>query len=582
MKRKASTRRRFLGQLSTLTATTVAGGLAPVMASPPVESPANSGQVGTLARPESLLPRGAARADRAYEIRVRAAMHQRMQPLVEHRNNGDEFTYGNRIGNYTKGLPHNDLGEVDPVAYNNYYLKALRTGDQEDFARIPMGGRSRLTSPQSGLTYELVGMDPTNFTLPPPPAFASAEMAAEIAENYWMALCRDINFSDYDQHALVAAATKDLQRFSTFRGARDIPFELLYDETDIRYNPDNNIRQKDRWSFPVTPRSLFRGLTRGDLRGPYISQFLWREIQYGAESIQRKVRTAIPGDDYLTTFPEWLHAQRSTGHRPIANRHDPVHRYIRNGRDLGEWVHTDAVVQAYSNAALILMELGAPEDTGNPYYYIRNQIGFASFGTPHLMSALTSAAAAALRAVWYQKWFVHRRTRPEEFAARLHNHLTRRAEYPIHREILESAAPQEIQRRFGSYLLPMAYPEGSPTHPAYGSGHAVVAGACITVLKAWFDEEWKIPNPVIAAPDGLSLLPYREADLTVGGELNKLASNIALGRNFAGVHWRSDATEALRLGEEVVIQMMADMRGCVNEQFTGFLLTRFDGRQLAI
>jgi hypothetical protein len=566
-----------------MTAATVVGAVTPAKAGTPgteVTRPVEQG--GALARPESQLRRGASRADRAYEIRVKAAMTQRMQPLVEHKNNGDEFTYANRIGNYTKGLPHNELGEVDPIAYNNYYLKALRTGDQEDFERIPMGGRSRLTSPQSGLTYELMGMDPANFTQPPPPAFASAEMAAEIAENYWMALCRDINFDDYDAHPLISAASKDLNGFSTFRGARDIPFELLYEETDIRFNPENNIRKKNRSSFPVTPRVLFRGLTWGDLRGPYISQFLWREIQYGAESIQRKIRTAIPGDDYLMTFPEWLQAQRSTGHKPISNRHDPVRRYIRNGRDLGEWVHTDAVVQAYSNAAMILMELGAPEDTGNPYYFMKNQIGFASFGVPHLMSLLTCAAAAALRAVWYQKWFVHRRTRPEEFAARIHNHLTRRADYPVHREILEAAAPQEVFRKSGSYLLPMAYPEGSPTHPAYGSGHAVVAGACITVLKAWFDENWKLPNPVTAAPDGLSLQPYRQADLTVGGELNKLASNIALGRNFAGVHWRSDATDSLRLGEEVVIQMMADMRGCVNERFDGFVLTRFDGQQVAI
>src|SRR5262249_446464 len=33
--------------------------------------------------------------------------------------------------------------------------------------------------------------------------------------------------------------------------------------------------------------------------------------------------------------------------------------------------------------------------------------------------------------------------------------------------------------------------------------------------------------------------PYTGAALTVGGELNKLASNIALGRDAAGVHYRS-------------------------------------------
>jgi hypothetical protein len=36
-------------------------------------------------------------------------------------------------------------------------------------------------------------------------------------------------------------------------------------------------------------------------------------------------------------------------------------------------------------------------------------------------------------------------------------------------------------------LLPMAFQEGSPMHPSYGAGHATVAGACVTILKAFFD-----------------------------------------------------------------------------------------------
>jgi hypothetical protein len=33
--------------------------------------------------------------------------------------------------------------------------------------------------------------------------------------------------------------------------------------------------------------------------------------------------------------------------------------------------------------------------------------------------------------------------------------------------------------------------------------------------------------------------------LTVGGELDKLAGNVSYGRNFAGIHWRSDASAGL-------------------------------------
>ena len=45
--------------------------------------------------------------------------------------------------------------------------------------------------------------------------------------------------------------------------------------------------------------------------------------------------------------------------------------------------------------------------------------------------------------------------------------------------------------------------EGCPTHPSYGAGHATVAAACVTILKAWFDESFVFPNPVV--PDGLGL-----------------------------------------------------------------------------
>ena len=136
----------------------------------------------------------------------------------------------------------------------------------------------------------------------------------------------------------------------------------------------------------------------------------------------------------------------------------------------------------------------------------------------------------------------------------------------------------------GNALLPMAFPEGSPTHPAYGAGHATVAGACVTILKAWFNESTRLVDlgitPLQPTDDGLTLIPYTGADandLTVGGELNKLASNVGIGRDIAGVHWRSDATESLKLGEAIAISILRDQRDCYNENFSGFSLTKFDG-----
>ena len=141
----------------------------------------------------------------------------------------------------------------------------------------------------------------------------------------------------------------------------------------------------------------------------------------------------------------------------------------------------------------------------------------------------------------------------------------------------------------GNALLAMAFPEGSPTHPAYGAGHATVAGACVTILKAWFKETTRLVDigltPMEPSADGLTLTVYGGPDageLTVGGEFNKIASNVALGRNTAGVHWRSDGTESLKLGEKIGIGILKEARTCYNEVFNGFSLTNFDGTTIIV
>ncbi len=87
---------------------------------------------------------------------------------------------------------------------------------------------------------------------------------------------------------------------------------------------------------------------------------------------------------------------------------------------------------------------------------------------------------------------------------------------------------------------------------------------------------------MVATSGGFSLIPFSGPALTVGGELNKLAANIAIGRDAAGVHWRSDGIEGLKLGEAVAISMLQDFKDCFTEPFTGFSLTKFDGTTLVI
>src|SRR5262249_24735613 len=134
----------------------------------------------------------------------------------------------------------------------------------------------------------------------------------------------------------------------------------------------------------------------------------------------------------------------------------------------------------------------------------------------------------------------------------------------------------------GSYLLPQAYPEGSPLHPSYPSGHAVIAGACSVVLKACFDGSMLLPGCVESTADGLSLVPCVDYSPTVADEVDKLAFNIAMGRNWAGIHYRSDEIAGLRLGEDVGISILQDLAGTYSEDFGGFTFRRFDGTEVQI
>ena len=175
--------------------------------------------------------------------------------------------------------------------------------------------------------------------------------------------------------------------------------------------------------------------------------------------------------------------------------------------------------------------------------------------------------------------------RPEEYGGFIHELLSRIKYYPLHTDILNSSAVQKCFSLNDSYLLPHAFPEGCPQHPSYTEGHATCAGALATLLKAFYDENFIIPNPVVASDDGLSLVPYTGADadqITLGGEANKLAANIGLGRNHAAVHWRSDYQASLFLGEAVAISVLSDQRETYNEVFNGFTFTKFDGTTITI
>lgn len=603
---------------------------------------------------------------------------------------------------FTKGLPHDPVtGLVGNPAHFQLFVRAIDSGDFRDFRDTPLGTaencngayhlpmwRSKIAkenkvsvraweSQSAGLSYDLQGPDAQAVVMPPAPVLGGAELTAEMGEVYVQALLRDVPFQhftsgvtglgDADAHAVtdekgLAILCADNDAVKKIYGYTDALNDLEWfgDQTleHETLSPEASTRRRGK----LAPGSAFRGITRGDEIGPYLSQFLLvgdtgfaneraatdGVMNYGSIGISHKTRVATPGKNYLTTWNEWLDAQNAADLRGLET-YEPKHlrRFIHTPRDLSTYVHFDALYEAYLNACISLLNAGMPFDPGIPFQEADNvdhQQGFAHFGGPHILSLVTEVATRALKAVRFQKYNVHRRCRPEVLAARIEK-----------AELLEHIAPEFLDMKAaldgdgvsilddikalnlesnkkgkhvkkGTYLLPMAFAEGSPMHPAYGAGHATVAGACVTILKAFFDhahplsvvkvgagqtlagvvgDAAKITHvpgvcgkkshalkpenfAYVSADDGKSLKIVPVIDgkgklgkLTVEGELNKLASNIAIGRNWAGVHYFTDYYESILMGEEIAIAILEEQKLTFGENFS-VTVPRFNGESYRI
>ncbi|MEM9897547.1 MAG: vanadium-dependent haloperoxidase, partial [Bacteroidota bacterium] len=413
---------------------------------------------------------------------------------------------------------------------------------------------------------------------------------------------------------------------------------------------DQPEKARHRGGAKQSPSASFRGITFGDDIGPYLSQFLLignsginnkndntpelkakdGKITYGANVINQRVRVA-KAKDYMTTWEEWFDVQNAADVTGLESYTEKERRFIYTPRDLATYVHFDALYQAYLNACLILLARKTPFDPGIPFQEPDDrdhQQGFAHFGGPHILSLVTEVATRALKAVRFQKFNVHRRCRPEVLAARIAKAKTlgkipelekmvidlgpkpEDAEQDCFADILEHVARHNDNQNgidtndskyipSDNYLLPMAFCEGSPMHPAYGAGHATVAGACVTILKAFFDAKHPFAANGMDANQAyvttydedekdyvLKLVPVfdqycKPAHLTVEGELNKLAANISIGRDWAGVHYFTDYYESILMGEQIAIGILEEQKLMFGENFS-ITLPMFNGNTIRI
>ena len=334
-------------------------------------------------------------------------------------------------------------------------------------------------------------------------------------------------------------------------------------------------------------------------------------VAFGPQRLSQKIVLGTEKQAYLTNQKDWAQVHGGDASKVGDTALDREPNFIRTLRDGASYVHFDEIYQEYLIAASIILSLiprpgntlrpelhetdGTPKpggggqfvaesgqsfeylNVGNPYRDSAAQNGFATFGVTHILTLLAETSTRAHKAGWFHKWRI-RRLRPEEFGARVHSERVnnpspttgRKPLYTIPHELLygqgrnangqlRSVVDLCADTQQGSFLLPQAFSEGCPTHPAYPSGHATVAGASVTILKAMFNEDaeidtYRLQNGAL----GISSRPDDPKTLKIGHELNKLASNILFFRGFAGVHWRSDSIAGVLLGELVAIELLVE------------------------
>jgi hypothetical protein len=564
----SSSRRSFLGKLGTAATATIAAGVLGRAPAAAAQSGANTGS-GEISSPAFN-----ARVSKSLALRLAAATKDSLVAVPAHTTNGDENRYSDHSASYSKGLLQDDIGVVNPAAWASFKT-ALKSGKNSDYEAIIIGGTRTQNGPQGSYCYDMEGLDSVQFgnapsagdptglpVVPPFDQISSAAYGAQLAEMYWASLLRDVAFTDYASNAIAVAAAGELTTMPGYRGPKD--------------NLGN-----------VTTDVLFRGNFPGEAIGPYMSQLMITPTSFGQQPIDQLMNTYAQGVDYMTDTTTFLEVQNgiSTG---LSNQVDPTRRYLHDGRGLSAWTHSDVLYQGYLIAFLVLSTLKAPSNPGNPYIGSRTQNGFGTFGGPDYAASQGEVASRALNRVWYQKWLVHLTHRPESGGGVLHQILSgnqSKIKATLNSNVLNSQAVAQSFSKYGTYLLSQPFPEGSPTHPSYPTGHGTVAGACITFLKFFFDENYVIPNPQVPSSDGLSLGAYTGSDagqITVGGELNKLARNISFGHGvLAGIHWRTDTDWSMTLGEALAISMLQDRAQCYNEKFS-ITFTKLDGNKVTI
>lgn len=494
-------------------------------------------------------------AYRQQALRIENANTNRSLATNQWERNGDESVVPLYIANFSKGMRHDAKGRVPSSDY-----EALKNGIESrsisEISAVPMGGARKFVQPLGGLMLNEMGCPPSSMTLPAAPSISSAETAGELVECYCKSLCRDVPFYDYDTDPTVRECVVYMNALSDFRG-----------------------------NTAVTKFNIFRGIGSGDTVGPMLSQFFFIDETVWPNTVSAKTLfpTRTPANNRMKTTANYLAVQNGSvpeSGPTLAG----VATYPATARDLAHCVWKDDAGRWYERAANRALAAGA--SFSSPYGSAplsANQDAFVSWSMIDLRACLFLTAQIALAGAWYGKWFVNRRLRPEAMASEMEQiRLGGSNVASIHSDALTSDVLSRVfTLNGGSHYLSQTFPEGSPTHPSYPAGHAVCSGAGATIVKAFLDNDWVFPSPVEPDSSGSTLRPVTKT-LTLAGEVNKLASNVALGRDWAGVHYRSDGHEGILLGEKIALNVLQDWINKYPEEGVSFSLIGYLGNEITI
>ncbi|HRN78571.1 MAG TPA: vanadium-dependent haloperoxidase [Candidatus Dependentiae bacterium] len=500
-------------------------------------------------------------------------------------------------GSFTKSLQHDAVtGLLNASGQENFQalVHAIETADQVNFNEIvrAIGASIQFKNPQGAYAHSLVGAPCAIIPIAPAPTISSPEAAADIIENYLHAICRSVAFDEY--------GTGEGTDVDTVNGGS------ITNNAAAILTALGDAYQGPKVDGEVTAGVLFRGNAVGDLVGPYISQFWWLPLHRNYTAYEEPQYFSIAQDrEFGVTWDDFIDIENGIVPVPYEPSDFSGYRYIIDGRDVGTAVHNDPPAIFFFDAVNILLYNRFPQASNLPYFNgdMPNECQFVTMGIADIDAAIFTAAQEGLKNAWAHKWLGSRKVRPEAMAGLVHRaKVTDTNPFDLYETIFEELAGIDLlawvkeynsQQGEGAdtYLLAQQYPEGSPDHPSYPAGHATFSSASATIVKAFFDDTELIATytaPVKPDPsDPTKLVPLSEEEgallLTVGGELDKLASNIAIARDFAGVHYRSDAEASVVLGEQVGLKVLQNWAAIYHEQdFTGFELTLRNGQRVRV